>query len=251
MTHKSSDLDGSVILITGAAQRIGATVTRKLHALGAKLIVHYRNSAEPAEGLRDELNALRNDSVQLAQGDLADAKQCRLVVDQAAACWGKLDTLINNASSFYPTPIGQASDDDWEQLIGSNVKGPFFLSQAAAPWLRKTKGCIVNMVDIHAERPMAGHAIYNIAKAGSAMLTKTLARELGPDIRVNGVAPGAILWPSSGLEDDIKDVILDRTALKRPGTPEDIAAAIIYLIRDAQYTTGQILAVDGGRSLNM
>lgn len=251
MTQTKHDLEGSVILITGAAQRIGATVARQLHDLGAKLIVHYRSSADAAERLRDELNGLRKDSVQLVQGDLTDVEQCAKIVKQAAAYWNRLDTLINNASSFYPTAVGEATNTDWEQLIGSNVKGPFFLSQAAVPWLREAQGCIVNMVDIHAERPMAGHAVYNIAKAGTAMMTKTLAKELGPDIRVNGVAPGAILWPSSGLEDDIKDVILERTALKRPGTQEDIATAIIYLIRDAHYTTGQILAVDGGRSLNM
>jgi pteridine reductase len=161
----------------------------------------------------------------------------------------RLDLLVNNASSFYPTPLVEADESAWDDLIGSNLKAPFFLSQSAAPLIKASGGCIINLVDIHAERPLKDHPIYSIAKAGNAMLVKSLARELGPDIRVNGVAPGAILWPEQGLEEAARQEILDRTALKRPGTPEDIARTLLFLVRDAPYITGQIIAVDGGRTL--
>ena len=156
--------------------------------------------------------------------------------------------LVNNASSFYPTPLGQVTEAQWHELMGSNLKAPFFLAQCAAPLLRASRGCVVNLVDIHAERPLADHPVYSMAKAGNAMMVKALARELGPEVRVNGIAPGAILWPEQGLSDDAKRETLSRTALERPGSPEDIARTLLFLVRDAEYITGQIIAVDGGRT---
>ncbi|MFP3874779.1 MAG: pteridine reductase [Thiohalophilus sp.] len=238
-----------VVLITGAAHRIGATTARLLHEQGMNIVLHYRHSREAAEKLQLELEHRRADSVVLSQADLHHTNELRQLAKQAAQVWGRLDVLINNASSFYPTPVESASVEQWDDLMGSNVKAPFFLSQAAAPYLKEQQGCIVNIVDIHAERPLRNFPIYSMAKASLAMATRALAAELGPEIRVNGVAPGAILWPEN-LEDEDKEKIISRTFLKRRGSPDDIAKAILYLIRDAGYMTGQILAVDGGRSLN-
>ena len=236
-------------MITGAAQRIGATIARVLHAEGMDLVLHYRSSAGPARALAAELNGVRADSVRLVAADLLDADAPALLLEAVAAFRGRLDVLVNNASSFFPTPIGEASEDDWNALMGPNLKAPFFLSQAAAPGLRAAGGCIVNLVDIHAERSLAGHPIYSMAKAGNAMMVKALARELGPEVRVNGIAPGAILWPEQGLSGNAKQEILSRTALRRAGTPEDIARTLLFLVRDADYITGQIIAVDGGRTI--
>ncbi|MGD8408379.1 MAG: pteridine reductase [Thiohalophilus sp.] len=238
-----------VVLITGAAHRIGATTARLLHAQGMNIVLHYRHSREAAEKLQLELEHQRADSVVLVQADLHHTDELKPLVNQAAGVWGRLDVLINNASSFYPTPFESADLEQWDDLMGSNVKAPFFLSQAAAPYLKQQSGCIVNIVDIHAERPLRNFPIYSMAKAALAMATKALAAELGPEIRVNGVAPGAILWPEN-LESEAKEKIISRTFLKRRGDPQDIANAILYLVRDAGYMTGQILAVDGGRSLN-
>jgi len=238
-----------VVLITGAAHRIGATTARLLHGQGMNIVLHYRHSREAAEKLQLELEHQRADSVVLAQADLHHTNELRQLAKQAAQVWDRLDVLINNASTFYPTPVESASVEQWDDLMGSNVKAPFFLSQAAAPYLQEQQGCIVNIVDIHAERPLRNFPIYSMAKASLGMMTKALAAELGPEIRVNGVAPGAILWPEN-LEDEDKEKIISRTFLKRRGSPDDIAKAILYLIRDASYMTGQILAVDGGRSLN-
>lgn len=249
MTEHESDLRGKCALITGAAHRIGATIARMLHAQGMDLLIHYRHSAAPATALRDDLEATRADSVRLVQADLHEADSLRRLIDSAQAYRGRLDLLVNNASSFYPTPLYEATAEHWDDLIGSNLKAPFFLSQAAAPLLRQQRGAIINLIDIHAERPLKGYPIYSIAKAGNAMLVKSLARELGPEIRVNGIAPGAILWPEQGLSEDERKTILERTALKRPGTPEDIARTLLFLLRDAPYITGQIIAVDGGRTL--
>ncbi|MGB5397405.1 MAG: SDR family oxidoreductase, partial [Gammaproteobacteria bacterium] len=185
------------------------------------------------------------------QLDLDHTDKLAGLVDDAAAVWGRLDVLINNASSFFPTPVGSITEADWDNLINSNLKAPLFLSQAAAPYLQKTRGCIINMADVHAIRPMRKHPVYCAAKAGLVMLTQSLARELGPEIRVNAVAPGAILWPDNEMNDTTKAHILERTALKRPGEPADIARTILFLIRDADYITGQVISVDGGRSLNM
>ncbi len=237
------------VLITGAAHRIGATTARFLHAAGMNIVIHYRQSRAGAEALQQELAAVRPDSVALVQADLHDTALLPQLVEDAAEAWGRLDVLINNASTFYPTPIDKATEAEWDDLLGTNLKAPFFLSQAAAPFLRRSRGCIVNIVDIHAERPLRGFPIYSIAKAGLVMLTKSLAAELGPEVRVNAVAPGAILWPEH-LDEAGREKIISRTFLKRQGSPEDIAKAIRYLIQDADYMTGQVLAVDGGRSLN-
>jgi pteridine reductase len=242
-------LANKVVLITGAAHRIGATTARMLHAEGLNILLHYRNSRDAAESLQAELNAIRTDSVYLIQADLHDTAKLPALVEQAIQIWGRLDVLINNASSFYATPIGTVTESHWEDLIGSNLKAPFFLSQAAAPYLRQQHGCIVSIVDIHAERPLKEFPVYSMAKAGLVMLTKSLACELGPEVRVNAVAPGAILWPEN-LGENEKEKIISRTFLKRQGTPDDIARAILYLIRDAGYMSGQVLTVDGGRSLN-
>ena len=242
-------LTNKVVLITGAAHRIGATTARMLHAEGMNILLHYRHSREAAEALQAELNNIRPDSVSLVQADLHDTHSLPDLIENAIKVWGQLDVLINNASSFYATPIGTVTEEHWDDLIGSNLKAPFFLSQAAAPYLRQHQGCIVSIVDIHAERPLKEFPVYNMAKAGLVMLTKSLACELGPEVRVNAVAPGAILWPEN-LGESEKEKIISRTFLKRQGAPEDIAKAILYLIRDAGYVSGQVLTIDGGRSLN-
>ena len=239
-----------VALITGAAHRIGAEMARQLHSKGMNIALHYRHSKQPAETLAAELNNQRPDSVILIQADLLETKSLPDVIAEACKPWQRLDVLINNASTFYPTEIGAATEDDWDDLIGSNLKAPFFLAQAAAPELTKHSGCIINIIDIHSQRPMKGYPIYSAAKAGLAMLTMSLARELGPAVRVNGVAPGAILWPEHELDDQAKNEILDRTALKRQGSPEDIAKTALFLIQDADYISGQIINVDGGRTLS-
>jgi pteridine reductase len=213
-------------------------------------------SRQTADELAQTLNKQRPDSAKVIQGDLNDETIYDLLIEQAYQCWHRLDVLINNASSFYPTPIGNITPDDWNNLVNSNMKAPLFLAQAAAPYLAKTQGNIVNIIDIHGQRPMKGHTVYCAAKAGQAMLTLSLAKELGPEIRVNGVAPGAILWPASNdktsdMPEHTKTLILERTTLKRPGQPIDIAKTILFLVRDADYITGQIIAVDGGRTLNI
>jgi pteridine reductase len=249
MNPSAASLQGKCALITGAAQRIGATIARLLHAEGMDILIHYRSSTASALALQAELQSQRPDSVSLLQADLQDSACFRPLIDAALAFRGRLDLLVNNASSYYPTPFEGAAEAAWDDLIGSNLKAPFFLSQAAAPALRQQHGAIINLIDIHAERPLKGYPIYSIAKAGNAMLVKSLARELGPDIRVNGIAPGAILWPEQGLEDEVRQEILQRTALKRPGNPQDIARTLLFLLRDAPYITGQIITVDGGRTL--
>ena len=243
-------------LITGGAKRIGAVTTEILHQAGYNVIIHCRLSRESADALAQQLNDKRKNSAKVIQQDLNNETIYNHLIEQAYGCWGRLDILINNASSFYPTPVGSITLDDWNNLINSNMKAPLFLSQAAAPYLKKTQGNIINMIDVHAQRPMKLHTVYCAAKAGLAMLTMSLAKELGPDIRVNGVAPGAILWPENNTQDGdmpehTKNMILQRTSLKRPGEPIDIAKTILFLARDADYITGQIIAVDGGRSLNI
>lgn len=250
MQDTTGNLTGKTALITGAAHRIGADVARTLHHAGLNLVLHYRQSRAAAEALQAELNGQRADSVVLVQADLLDTVSHPALIRQAHSTWGHLDVLVNNASGFYPTPVGTVTEAQWNDLIGTNLKTPFFLAQAAVEYLRQSRGCIVNIVDIHGERPLKDYPVYSIAKAGLAMLTKALARELGPEVRVNGVAPGAILWPERGLNEEAKRQIIDRTALKRHGSPQDVARAVLFLIRDADYMTGQILNVDGGRSLS-
>jgi len=248
-----SIMQNQTALITGAAKRIGAEISRILHAEGMNIVIHYRSSRDEAQALCNELNALRADSAIILAADLLKLSDINQLVKQATDYWGQLDVLINNASTFYPTPVGDITEHHWDDLLGSNLKAPLFLSQAASPELKKTHGNIINIVDVHGFRPMKNHPVYCAAKAGLAMLTQSLAKELGPEIRVNGVAPGAILWPESNMEQDIelRETILDRTALKRQGTPKDIAATVRFLIRDADYITGQVIPVCGGRSLNI
>ncbi|HEX2668598.1 MAG TPA: pteridine reductase [Gammaproteobacteria bacterium] len=244
----TSKLAGRTALVTGAAKRLGAATARALHAEGMNLLLHYNRSEAEAAALAKELNGIRRDSAATAQADLANTQGLESLV-KAALQWEGLDVLVNNASSFRPTPIGSIGEDDWDDLMGSNLKAPLFLAQAAAPHLKKNHGCIVNMIDIHAYRPLREHTVYCAAKAGLVMLTLSLAKELGPEVRVNGVAPGPVLWPETPMDAATKKSILEATALKRKGSPEDVAGAIIYLVRDADYVTGQILAVDGGRSI--
>ena len=239
------------VLVTGGAKRIGAETVKLLHAEGYKVIIHCRLSRQAADALAQQLNAERSDSATVIQGDLNDETVYNHLIEQAFLCWNRLDVLVNNASSFYPTPIGSITQADWSNLINSNMKAPLFLAQAAAPYLKRTGGVIINMIDVHGQRPMKQHTVYCAAKAGLGMLTLSLAKELGPEIRVNGVAPGAILWPENDMPEHTKSLILERTTLKRPGLPIDIAKTILFLIRDADYITGQIIAVDGGRSLNI
>lgn len=241
--------DNKVVLITGAAHRIGATTARSLHARGYNIVLHYLSSRAPAQALQKELNAQRTGSVVLVQADLTANNALTALIKEAVNTWSRLDVLINNASTFYRTPIGNVTEQAWNDLFATNVKAPFFLAQAAAPHLRKTHGCIINMVDIHARRPLKEFSVYSMAKAALETMTKALARELGPEIRVNGVAPGAILWPDN-LDEVTKQRIVSKTFLKRKGEPEDIAKAIRFLIEDAPYMTGQILSVCGGRSLS-
>jgi pteridine reductase len=245
----SPNLNGQVALITGAAKRIGAAISRRLHEHGANVAIHYRDSSDEANALCDELNATRLDSAMPLRADLSDTNAFPELINSITKWHGQLDILINNASSFYPTPTGQISDADWDNLIGTNLKAPLFLAQAALAPLRSSRGVIVNIVDIHAQRPLRNHAVYGAAKAGLAMLTRSLARDLAPDIRVNGVSPGAILWPETDLSDAAKKSILGQIPLGRTGEPDDIAGCVLYLVRDAIYVTGQIIAVDGGRSI--
>ncbi|WP_105102919.1 pteridine reductase [Microbulbifer pacificus] len=237
-------------LITGAAARLGRAIAEELH-LDHRVIIHYRNSAQAARALVDELNDRRPDSAAAVHSDLKSAADCRQLADAALAHFGEVSALINNASAFFPTPIGSADEQQWDELMGSNLKAPFFLSQALAPALAKTRGCIVNLADIHAEKPMPAHTIYCAAKAGLVMLTKSLARELAPAVRVNAVAPGAILWPEQESEGYNKEQILARIPMQRSGDPSDIARTVRFLAADAPYITGQVIAVDGGRSLNI
>jgi pteridine reductase len=248
-SSSSAALAGRVALITGAAKRLGAAMARGLHAEGASLVIHFHRSNSAATQLCDELNALRGNSCIAVSAGLLHTAGLNALVASAVNTFGQLDILINNASSFYPTPIGSISEHQWDDLIGTNLKAPLFLAQAAAPYLQQRAGLIVNMIDIHGQRPLPQHPVYSIAKAGLAMLTRSLARELGPQVRVNGIAPGPVLWPEAGLPATLKEEIVAKTLLKRSGSPEDIVRAVLFFAKDAPYVTGQILAVDGGRSV--
>lgn len=246
---KSGGLEGKVALITGAARRIGAAIAEVLHGAGADVAIHYRSSGDDAEALAESLNERRPNSAMMIEADLNETAVLPQLIDQVIERYGRLDILVNNASSFYPTPPGEITEDDWDDLVGSNLKVPLFLTQAALPALRESRGSIVNIVDIHARRPLRNHTVYGPAKAGLAMLTRSLAKDLAPDVRVNGVAPGAILWPEDEMSDATKAAILRQIPLERPGDSSDIAGCVLYLVRDATYVTGQIIAVDGGRSI--
>ena len=242
-------LDGRWALVTGAAKRIGAVIARTLHAAGANVAIHYYSSADAAEALVHELESERPRSAFAVSADVRDVRELEQMARAVLERTNRLDILVNNASNFYPTRIGTITEEQWDDLVGSNLKAPLFLTQAVLPALRAAHGVIVNIVDVHAQRPLRDHPVYGAAKAGLAMLTRSLAKDLGPDIRVNGVSPGAILWPDVGMSDELRAGIIKQTALKRTGEPEDIAAAVLFLVRDAPYVTGQILAVDGGRSV--
>ena len=241
-------MQGKVVLITGGAKRVGAATCRRLHSSGANLMLHYRVSAGEARLLQAELNHQRKDSVALIQADLLDTAKLPSLVEQTVQTFGRLDALINNASSFFQTPVGEITAAAWEDLIGTNLRAPLFLSQAAAPALKKSLGAIVNITDIHAERPLKNYVVYSVAKAGLVGLTRSLARELAPEVRVNAVAPGPILWPDDESFDELsRQRIISHTPLKREGTPEDIAKAVHFLLAEATYTTGETINVDGGR----
>lgn len=245
-------LKGKVVLVTGSAVRIGAAYNKRLHAAGASIIVHYRHSTDAALALRDELNNERANSAFAVQADLSDNTEIENLVQKTIELTGKLDILVNNASSFYPTTMGEVSEQQWDDLLSSNLKAPFFLSQAAMPHLKRTHGVIVNMVDIHGQRSHPGHPVYCSAKAGLIMLTRSMAKELAPQIRVNAIAPGSILWPegTAALNNEQKEIISQEIALQRQGSPDDLANTLLFLVSpEAAYITGQILAVDGGRSL--
>ena len=242
-------LAGKAALITGAARRVGAATARALHGAGASIVLHYRSSAEEAEALVRELNGARPGSATLAQCDLLDGAAVKALAQSATAAFGGLDILVNNASSFYPTPLGNIDEDDWNDLIGTNLKAPLFLAQAASAALRERGGLIVNLADIHGVRPLRRHPVYCVAKAGLIMLTKSLARELGPQVRVNAIAPGPVMWPEDGVDESLRQEIIERTALKRTGSAEDVARAVLFFAAEAPFITGQILAVDGGRSI--
>ncbi|WP_334157127.1 pteridine reductase [Oryzomicrobium sp.] len=246
------ELAGKVVLVTGAARRVGEAIARRLHGAGATVALHYRHAAAEAQALAAEFEALRPGSAACLQADLLDTASLPGLVDGVLERFGRLDGLVNNASSFFPTPLGEITEAAWDDLVGSNFKAPLFLTQAAAPALAASRGAVVNITDIHAERPLAGYALYCAAKGALLTLTRALAVELGPAVRVNAVAPGPILWPEG---DDFpaaaRQAIVDHTLLKREGSPDDIARAVCFLLAEATYVTGQVINVDGGRSAHL
>jgi pteridine reductase len=243
--------DRPVALITGGARRVGAVIARSLHAAGYDIALHYRHSASEAAALAAVLEQARAGSTMAVRAELTDLAALPALVQAVADRYGRLDALVNNASAFYPTPMGTATPAQWQELFASNAQAPFFLAQAATPLLRQAHGAIVNLVDIYAERPLADHPIYCMAKAALLAMTRSLALDLAPAIRVNGVAPGAVLWPGDGKAYDDQQALLARTPLQRAGTPDDVAAAVLWLLRDAPFVTGQILRIDGGRTLSV
>jgi pteridine reductase len=246
---EATSLNDHVVLITGGARRVGAEIARTLHAAGANIFLHYRSSAAAATALIEEFNRARAGSAASMSADLLDAQAPERLVAAALGQFGRLDILINNASNFYPTPVGRITAAAWDDLIGINLRAPTFLAQAAADSLARQRGLILNVIDIHGLRPLKGYSVYSAAKAGLAMLTRSLARELGPEVRVNGIAPGPVLWPEKDIDEDLRREIIDQTALKRHGTPQDVARTALFFAKDAPYITGQIIAVDGGRGI--
>lgn len=245
-------MNDKVILVTGAAKRIGSAIVRELHSAGANIVLHYRSAPETAEALAAQLNALRPNSAACFSADLCNVEALPQLVAQTVTRFGRLDALVNNASSFFATPLGTIDLPAWNALIGSNLQAPLFLAQAAAPYLRSTHGAVINITDIHAERPLAGYPLYCAAKAGLLGLTRALAIELAPEVRVNAVAPGAILWPDDeAFNRTERDKIVAHTLLQRTGEPQDIARAVRFLLNDAPYVTGQVINIDGGRSAHL
>ncbi|MCX7186452.1 MAG: pteridine reductase [Methylophilaceae bacterium] len=242
-----------VVLITGGAKRVGAAICRSLHAEGYTMMIHYKSSFHEAQALQAELNLHRADSAAIVHGDLLDIENIPKLVSATISQFGRLDVLINNASTYYASELGDIDESKWHDLMGSNLKAPLFLSQAATTELRKNHGCIVNITDMHVERPKKGYIIYSVAKAGLVTLTKSLAHELSPEVRVNAVAPGPVQWPESNPQFDevYRQRVINQTLLKRVGEAEDVAKAVKFLIADAPFITGHVLAVDGGRSINL
>lgn len=243
-----------VALVTGAARRIGAEIARTLHRAGMNVVLHYHTSKQEAESLVKQLNAIRPHSAASVSADLSQIASLPEVIQQAVACWGRLDALVNNASRFYRTKIGETTEAAWDDLMASNLKYCYFLAQAAIPALASTQGCIINLADVHGERPMRDYSVYCISKAGLIMLTKSLSKELGrKNIRVNAIAPGEVLWPEgeNTMSKEEKQNVLDRVALRRKGEPEEVAKAVLFLVTNADYITGHVLTVDGGRSLKI
>lgn len=249
----TTNLQNKVVLITGGAKRVGAAICRELHTHGANLMIHYNTSKHEAKALQAELNLLRPDSVSIIQGDLLNTAIVTSLIEEVIQRFGKLDILINNASLYEPTDVGQINEDNWHALVGSNLKAPMFLSQAAAKVLKKNHGCIINITDMHIEHPKKGYVVYSVAKAGLVTLTKSLATELSPEVRVNAVAPGPVLWPENNpqFNEVYRKRVISQTLLKRIGEPTDIAKAVKFLAADAPFITGHVLAVDGGRSINL
>jgi pteridine reductase len=242
-------LAGKTVLVTGAAKRVGASLARAFHEAGANIVLHYRSSADEAARLAGELEGARPGSIATVQSDLLDVSRFAPLIEATTHAFGQLDVLVNNASSFYPTPVGEITEAHWDDLVGSNLKAPLFLAQAAASALRLSKGLVLNIADLHGMRPLRRYPVYSIAKAGLIMLTKALARELAPHVRVNAIAPGPVMWPEDGADKDLQAKILERTLLRRLGSPDDVARAAMFFAADAPYVTGQIVAVDGGRSV--
>jgi pteridine reductase len=242
-----------VALVTGAAHRLGAKIAESLHNRGWNLVIHYRSHAEQANALAATLNGSRTNSAVVTRADLSNLNEVQQLGKTAMSVWGRLDGLVNNASVFYPTPTGTTSESDWDHILNTNLKAPFFLLQACLPALKRQQGCVINLIDIYSEKPLTDHPVYCAGKAGLAALTRSWAKDLAPAIRVNGVSPGAILWPegNESADNDRQQAILEKTPLARTGHPTDIAGAITFLMCDAPFVTGQILKVDGGRSLNM
>jgi pteridine reductase len=242
-------LEGKTVLVTGAARRVGAALARSFHAAGANVVIHYRSSGAEAAQLASELESARPGSIATVQSDLLDVSRLAPLIEASSSAFGRLDVLVNNASSFYPTQIGEITEQHWNDLIGSNLKAPLFLAQAAASALRLSRGLILNIADIHGLRPLRRYPVYSVAKAGLIMLTKALARELAPHVRVNAIAPGPVMWPEDGTDEEMQANIVERTLLRRAGSAEDVARAAIFFATESPYVTGQILAVDGGRSV--
>ncbi len=246
-------MQNKVALVTGGAKRVGAAIVKRLHSEGMNVMIHYHHSHAEAHALRDELNALRDHSASAVQADLLQTQDLPKLIELTVKTFGRLDALVNNASTFKATPIGSIDEANWNDLIGTNLKVPLFLSQAAAPALKQSGGCIVNIIDIHSERPLKNYVVYSVAKSALLGLTRSLSIELGPEVRVNGVSPGVAAWPADGGHFDSKEQarIINQTSLKRPGMPEDMAGAVKFLVCDATYVTGQIVNVDGGRLVNI
>ncbi|HEX4045313.1 MAG TPA: pteridine reductase [Gammaproteobacteria bacterium] len=249
--HSAQALTAKVALVTGAARRVGAEIARVLHQAGMRVALHYHTSETAARLLCEQFNQQRPQSALAIAADLQAADSENKLIQQVIDQWQRLDVLVNNASQFYPTPLAEVTSATWEALLHSNVKAPFFLAQAAAPFLAAQQGSIINITDIHAERPLKAYSVYCISKAALLMATKALAKELAPNVRVNAVAPGAVCWPEgdNALSSTEQQKIIDRTLLARAGSPSDIAKAVLFFVRDADYVTGQILSVDGGRSV--